>query len=223
MVPVVLARKARFAQVKIEDRQDDRAGKIGSVTINYQAGRRLQVVLSAALFPLTALCASPPATLDDLKRLEIICFVPSYLPDGFRLQEVQIAYDEIQEYEDKNRPLPLYSIVYGNRRKATFSIDSAREGIGDRNIMVTEDTDETTIQSPFGPMFLIYTPKGKSGRKIEIKANWASDANMKAEKAKDQMAHPVLGRYHGFSATGITVAEFARIIKSLHPINGRSP
>ncbi len=36
----------------------------------------------------------------------------------------------------------------------------SREGIGDRNIMETEDSEETTIPSPFGQMYLIYTPKG---------------------------------------------------------------
>jgi hypothetical protein len=41
---------------------------------------------------------------------------------------------------------------------------------------------------------------------------------MKSEKAKDPLVHPTLGRYHGFSATGITVAEFEKIINSLHPI-----
>jgi hypothetical protein len=157
-------------------------------------------------------------TLDDLKKLEIICFVPSYLPAGFRLKEVAISYDEIQVYEDQNHPLPLYSVEYGNGRKATFSIESAREGIGDRNIMGEEDTEDTEIQTPLGPMYLIYRPKGKSGRKIEIKSNWQRDANMNAENAKDPAAHPVLGRFHGFSATGITVAEFAKIIKSLHPV-----
>ena len=192
------------------------------MTTNNRIKRTRSIILWALLIPLPALSASAPATLDDLKKLEIACFVPSYLPHGFRLEGVEITYDEIQEYEDKNRPLPLYSLEYGNGRKATFTIESAREGIGDRNIMGTEDADETEIESPFGPMYLIYTPKGKSGRKIEIKGNWASDANMKAEKAKDQLAHPVLGRYHGFSATGITVAEFARIIKSLHPIGGRA-
>ena len=193
------------------------------MTTNLQSKRALRVSLAALLIPLSALCASAPATLDDLKKLEITCFVPSYLPAGFRLEGVEITYDDIQEYEDKNRPLPLYSVEYGNGRKATFTIESAREGIGDRNLLGTEDADEKEIESPFGPMYLIYTPKGKNGRKIEIKTNWASDANMKAEKAKDQLAHPVLGRYHGFSATGITVAEFTRIIKSLHPINGRAP
>jgi hypothetical protein len=159
-----------------------------------------------------------PASLDDLQKLEITCFVPSYLPKGFRLEKVGITYDEIQEYEDKNRPLPLYSLVYGNDRKAQFWIDSAREGIGDRNIMEEEDTEETEIQSPLGRMYLIYRPKGKDGRKVEIDSNWQSDANMTAEKSKDQLAHPVLGRYHGFSASGITVAEFAKIINSLHPV-----
>lgn len=193
------------------------------MTNGARINRSRPILLSAFLFVLPALSAATPATLDDLKKLEIICFVPSYLPHGFRLRGVEITYDAIQEYEDKNRPLPLYSLEYGNERGATFTIESAREGIGDRNIMGTEDADETQIESPFGPMYLIYTPKGKSGRKVEIKANWASDANMKAEKAKDQLAHPVLGRYHGFSATGISVTEFARIIKSLHPLNERSP
>ena len=112
--------------------------------------------------------------------------------------------------------MPLYSIVYDPQRGATFSIESAREGIGDRNIMPDEeDTEETEIQSPLGPMYLIYRPKGKSGGKDEIIANWVSDANMNAEKAKGAENHPVLGRYHGFSATGITVAEFAKIVQSL--------
>jgi hypothetical protein len=69
-------------------------------------------------------------------------------------------------------------------------------------------------------MFIIYTPKGKGkeGRKTEIKSNWTSDANMIREKAKDPLVHPDLGRYHGFSATGITVAEFEKIIQSLKPV-----
>jgi len=170
------------------------------------------------LLPFQALC-SLAATLDDLKKLEIICFVPSHLPQGFRLKNVEITYDELHEgSDDMNHPLPLYSVEYGNGWNATFSIESAREGIGDRNIMVEEDTEETEIRSPLGPMYLIYRPKGKEGRKKEIKANWVSDANMNAEKAKGAENHPVLGRYHGFSATGITVTEFAKIVQSLHPI-----
>src|SRR5438874_9162202 len=118
---------------------------------NWIKGTRWRV-LTAILFVLPAFY-SKGATLDDLKKLEIICFVPSYLPEGFKLQKVQITYDEIQEYEDKNRPLPLYSLEYGDNGKRTFSIESAREGIGDRNIM-EEDTEETEIASPFGPMYL---------------------------------------------------------------------
>ena len=187
--------------------------------------------------PLSAPRSLPRAIRDpdDLKKLEIICYVPSWLPKGFRLRSVTITYDEPGPDEDKTHRLPLYSIEYGNgptspREEsgrwadrtggATFTIESAREGIGDRNIMENEDAEETKIPSPFGPMYLIYTPKGKgtSGRKVEIKANWASDANIKSEKAKDPHAHPVLGRYHGFSATAITVAEFEKIIASLRPI-----
>jgi hypothetical protein len=81
-----------------------------------------------------------------------------------------------------------------------------------------ENAEETEIKSRFGPMYLIYRPKGKDGRKDEIIANWVSDPNMNDEKNKGPDSHPVLGRFHGFSATGITVAEFTKIIQSLHPI-----
>jgi hypothetical protein len=175
-------------------------------------------VASAALFMLP-IGQSSAATLDDLKQLEITCYVPSYLPQGLRLKNVEITYDEIQENEDQNHPLPLYSVQYGNGWSATFTIESAREGIGDRNIMDEEENaEETEIKSRFGPMYLIYRPKGKDGRKDEIIANWVSDPNMNDEKNKGPDSHPVLGRFHGFSATGITVAEFTKIIQSLHPI-----
>jgi hypothetical protein len=117
--------------------------------------------------------------------------------------------------------LPLYSIQYGNGWSATFTIESAREGIGDRNIMADEENaEETEIKSPFGPMYLIYRPKGKDGRKAEIIANWVTDPNMNDEKGKGPDSHPVLGRFHGFSATGITVTEFTKIIQSLQPSGG---
>ena len=162
------------------------------------------------------------ATLDDLKQLEITCYVPWYLPQGFRLKNVEVTYDEIQRYEDKKHPLPLYSVEYGNGWNATFTIESAREGVGDRNLMSDEENaEETEIKSPLGPMYLIYRPKGKDGRKDEIIANWVTDANMNAETANGPGSHPVLGRFHGFSATGITLAEFAKIVQSLHPIGGK--
>jgi hypothetical protein len=173
---------------------------------------------ASALSPSTV-HSTPEVTLDDLRKLEIICFVPSYLPKEFRLQRVDITYDEPGPDEAK-RSFPLYSIVYGNdpRSGATFSIESAREGIGDRNIMVEEDTEETEIQTPLGPMDLIYRAKGKNGRKDEIRANWVEDSNMKAENTKNPKGHPNLGRFHGFSAAGIALAEFSKIVQSLHPI-----
>ena len=175
--------------------------------------------LPSALLLLSPMVLSSAATLDDLKQLEITCYVPSYLPQGLRLKKVEVTYDELSADEDQNHRLPLYSIEYRNGWNATFSIESAREGIGDRNIMSDEENaEETEIKSPFGPMYLIYRPKGKDGRKNEIIANWASDPKMNDEKAKSPDSHPVLGRFHGFSATGITVTEFAKIIDSLHPI-----
>ena len=35
----------------------------------------------------------------------------------------------------------------------------------------------------------------------------------------DPQGHPILGRFHGFSAAGITLAEFQKIVDSLHPVN----
>ena len=181
----------------------------------------LSCFVPGALLLLSSMVLSSAATLDDLKQLEIICYVPSYLTKGLRLQNVEVTYDEIQENEDQNHPLPLYSIQYGNGWNATFTIESAREGIGDRNIMADEENaEETEIKSPFGPMYLIYRPKGKDGRKDEIVANWVNDPNMNDEKGKGADSHPVLGRFHGFSATGITVTEFTKIIQSLHPVGG---
>src|SRR5262245_46334685 len=181
--------------------------------------RMLSCFVPSALLFLSSMVLSSAATLDDLKQLEITCYVPSYLPQGLRLQNVEVTYDEIQENEDQNHPLPLYAIQYGNGWNATFTIESAREGIGDRNIMADEgNAEETEIKSPFGPMYLIYRPKGKDGRKAEIIANWVSDPNMNEEKTKGPDSHPVLGRFHGFSATGITLPDFTKIIQSLHPI-----
>src|SRR5437762_6371187 len=142
-------------------------------------------VVCAFIFSLSAVRSTPELTLDDLRKLEIICFVPSYLPQGFRLKTVEMTYDDVGPDENKEQRFPLYSLEYGDSDKRTFSIESAREGIGDRNIMENEENaEETEIKTPLGPMYLIYQPKGKEGRKKEIKANWVSDANMKAEKAK---------------------------------------
>jgi hypothetical protein len=193
----------------------------GAVMNRHGVQRMLLCFVPGALLFLWPMVLSSAATLDDLKQLEITCYVPSYLPQGLRLQNVEVTYDEIQENEDQNHPLPLYSIQYGNGWNATFTIESAREGIGDRNIMADEENaEETEIKSPFGPMYLIYRPKGKDGRKDEIIANWVNDPNMNDEKGKRPDSHPTLGRFHGFSATGITVAEFTKIIQSLHPIGG---
>jgi hypothetical protein len=195
----------------------------GAVMTRNGIQRMLSCFLLSALLFLCPMLLSSAATLDDLKQLEITCYVPSYLTKGLRLQHVEVTYDEIQENENQNHPLPLYSIQYGNGWSATFTIESAREGIGDRNLMADEENaEETEIKSPFGPMDLIYRPKGKDGRKDEIIANWVSDANMNEEKGKAPEAHPVLGRFHGFSATGITLAEFIKIIQSLHPIGNDS-
>ena len=176
------------------------------------------LIAAMALFAPTAVrSARGPGTLDDLKNLEIICFVPGWLPKDLKVTRVQVSYDEPGPDEGGGR-YHLYNIDYGNGAGRTFSIDSAREGIGDRNLVETEDSEDAEIPSPLGQVFIVYTPKGKEGRKKEIRSNWASDTNMIAEKAKDPQAHPTLGRYHGFTGTNMTLTEFERIIQSLRPV-----
>ena len=144
----------------------------------------------------------------------------SHLPKGFRLTSVTITYDEPGPDENSAGRFPLYNLEYGDNHGGSFTIESAREGIGDRNLMETEDSEETNDSIALRPDVsdLHAERAGEKRPKVEIKANWAEDANMKSEKAKDPLAHPVLGRYHGFSATGITVAEFGTVISSLKPI-----
>ncbi len=180
---------------------------------------RIFYCLCAIVFALP-LAASQAATLDDLKKLEITCFVPSYLPKGFELKKVEITQEDIGPLEDgKTYKEPNYSIEWRDGKR-TFSIESAAEGIGDRNLMEEEDAEETELKTPLGPMYLIYRPKGKEGPKIEILTNWVEDEQMKADQAKSTTWHGELGRFHGFTGEGISVAEFQKILDSLHPIKG---
>ena len=66
------------------------------------------------LFPRPAWCIKPHATLDDLKKLDILCYVPSYLPKGFKLKSVSISYDEPGPDENSAGKFPLYNLEYGN-------------------------------------------------------------------------------------------------------------
>src|SRR6266404_1792738 len=155
-----------------------------------------------------------PASIDDLKKLDIICFVPSYLPKDFKFKRAHITFED--DPTGGRQHVPTYAIDWGSKN-ATFSIDSAWEGIGDRNIMETEDSEEAEFQSPLcGRVYVIYTPKGKgaNGVKKEILSNWVEDANLRAES---QLKLPILGRFHGFTGTNMTMAEFEKIVNSLHP------
>src|SRR5690242_20524299 len=161
------------------------------------------------------------ATLDDLKKLDISCFAPAYLPKDFKFKSAKIIYEDNPNEGQQGKKMATYYAEWNNSKHASFSIDSAWEGIGDRNIMETEDSEETEFQSPlFGRVYLIYTPKGKgdAGVKKEILSNWVEDANMQAEVGSKAGAHPVLGRFHGFTGTNMTVADFEKIVNSLHPI-----
>ena len=168
---------------------------------------------------------SKPASLDDLKKLDIICFVPSYLPKDFKLKSAQIITEENSADGQAPEKVATYAIEWSGPNGAAFSIESAWEGIGDRNIMETEDSEEAESQSPlFGRVYIIYTPKGKGGTGVKkmILSNWVEDVNMQKQPHGGAITHAGLGRFHGFTGKKMTVAEFEKIVNSLHPINANA-
>jgi hypothetical protein len=184
--------------------------------------------IGLAAISLSILCAPlaqgedeiKPVSLDELKTLPIICFVPAYLPKDFKFKAAKIIYET-----DQDQRVPTYAVEWANSSGSSFSIDSAWEGIGDRNIMETEDSEDAEFQSPlFGRVYIVYTPKGKGGAKKEIRSNWVEDANMQTDKAKNgkTVVPTALGRFHGFTGTKMSVAEFSKIVNSLHPIKNEA-
>jgi hypothetical protein len=185
-----------------------------------------------ALCTLTFLALSPSQaapkteTLDDLKKLEITCLVPAWLPEGYQLKKVEIDRSDREGEGGKARIFPGYSTEYSNGKKGRFTIESARWGIGDRNLDQNDRAEESEFDSKrYGKVYIIYFPPGKSGVKNRIAANWIEDENLKAEKpgiaakqAKNQEALPIKGRFHGLSGYGMTLAEFQKIVQSLHPL-----
>ena len=187
--------------------------------------RILPTLLACVLAFLTvpsARCAPKGNTLDDLKKLDIICLVPGWLPDGYRLRKVAIDYSDREQLKDKKtRGFPAYSVEYSNGKKGSFTIECARWGIGDRNLDQDERAEETHFETKlFGPIYIIYFPPKENGVKQRINANWIEDDNIKTEKVKTPEGIWIKGRYHGISGFGMTIADFEKIVRSLHPIRG---
>ena len=91
-------------------------------------------------------------TLDDLKKLQITCFVPGWLPEGYHLKSVTIDYSDTEGLDDpKAKGYPAYALEYGNGKKGKFTIESARIGIGElkpellRQFLVFRNPDHQTV------------------------------------------------------------------------------
>jgi len=163
--------------------------------------------------------APKTATLDDLKKLDIISLVPGWLPEGYHLKKVEIHYENADGNEDLKGKFPAYSLEYRDGKKGKFTTESAHTGIGDRNLDKDERAEESQFDTKrYGTVYIIYFPPGKSGVKHRIVANWIEDENLKAEKTKGENAPRIKGRYHGVSGFGMTLAEFEKIVQSLHPV-----
>ena len=176
---------------------------------------------------LTPSHAAPKAeTLDDLKKLEITCLVPAWLPEGYQLKKVEIDRSDREGEGGKTRVFPGYSTEYSNGKKGRFTIECARWGIGDRNLDQNDRAEESEFSTKrYGKVYIIYFPPGKGGVKNRIASNWVEDENIAAEKAqvaakqaKGQEALYIKGRFQGFSGYGMTLADFEKIVQSLHPL-----
>ena len=181
----------------------------------------LLILSVVALLPKTsAEGVSSGYSLNDLKKLDIICFVPGWLPKGYHLSRVYLDYTDTDGLDNSNaKGYVAYQVEYSDGKKGTFTIESAREGIGDRNLDEDPKAEESQFKTKqFGTVFIIFRPGGKTGIKKRIAADWVKDANLKTEDAKDAKAPHVKGRYHGLSGYGMTVADFEKIVQSLHPV-----
>src|SRR4029077_17376219 len=99
---IISCRGSSFpASTPFNSRQFYGFGHNSAVITRHGIRRMLSGFVVSALVFLSPMVLSSAATLDDLKQLEITCFVPSYLTKGLRLQNVEITYDEIQENEDQ--------------------------------------------------------------------------------------------------------------------------
>lgn len=182
------------------------------------------LVLTLALGLLGTLpgLGAPKSTVADLKKLPITCLVAEWLPEGYSLQSVEIDTTDRDGIKNPKAPgFPCYSIEYSNGKKGQFTIECARIGIGDRNLDDNENAEESEFDTKaFGKVYIIYLPKGKTGVKKRIVANWIADRDWKAEE-KAGMTTRIKGRVHGVSGFGMTLAEFEKIVRSLHPIRDK--
>lgn len=169
-----------------------------------------------ASFSVSLSNAAPKAdTLDDLKKLDITCLAPAWLPEGYHVKKVELDHGD----HEGGREFIGYSSEYGNGKKGLFTIESARWGIGDRNLDQDERAEETQFNTKrYGPVYVVYFPPGKTGVKKRIVSNWIQDENMRAEMKRDKTKLAVKGRFHGVSGFNMTLAEFEKIVQSLHPI-----
>jgi len=182
----------------------------------------LSLLVCASIFLVTPRTHGAPKsiTLDDLKKLEITCLVPGWLPEGFHLKTADIDYSDREGLTDKKaRGFPTYSLEYGDGKKGSFTIESARWGIGDRNLDQDDRAEEVHFDTKdHGTIYIIYFPPGKSGVKQRIAAAWIADPGLEKEAAKSPNHLAIKSRFHGVSGFGMTVADFEKIVRSLHPI-----
>src|SRR5947209_5165447 len=68
--------------------------------------------------------APKKATLEDLKKLDIICLVAGWLPEGYHLKSVTFDYSDRDGLDDpKTRGFAGYGIEYSNGKKGRLTID----------------------------------------------------------------------------------------------------
>lgn len=126
-----------------------------------------------------------------LLGLKVPIAIPTYIPNGFRLEEVHV---EKTQYSND------YSIKYKNNRGATFLIQSTDEGIG------SVGTDNTISgKNPYfnNELSIGYQEEDKNS----IWGEWIENRRQASGSKKTQ--------YYSLIATKISLQEAMKIMKSL--------
>ncbi len=129
--------------------------------------------------------------ISRLLALRIPVAIPTYIPDGFRIAEVNI---------EKDKYTTGYNLHYENNRGATFVIQSADDGIG------SVETNRTIKgRNPLfaGELLVGYQLEDKNS----IWGEWIENKRQASGVKKNQ--------YYSLTASKISLQEAMKIMKSL--------
>ncbi|MEW6131177.1 MAG: DUF4367 domain-containing protein [Acidobacteriota bacterium] len=137
------------------------------------------------------LAALSDKQVGELLALRIPVAIPTYIPAGFRVDEVQI---------EKDQYTTGYTIRYANNRGATFAIQSADDGIGSVETVKTLKGKNPYFNNGLEVGYQVED-------KTEIWGEWIENRRQASGSKKLQ--------YYSLTASKISLQEAMKIMKSL--------